>query len=128
MVPRELAKVGDDEMATCAARAYGATVTLSGHVSAADGSRWVADRAVPGLGTSGSGDVLAGLIAGTAARCGDGPQAACWGTYLHVMAGVRLAERLGDVGYLARELTDEVPALMHEAMPRSGASRSRATS
>jgi ADP-dependent NAD(P)H-hydrate dehydratase len=124
LVPEEVGDVEDGEMAAHAARAHGATVTLSGHVSAPDGTRWVVDGAVPGLGTSGSGDVLAGLVAGAAARCGDGAQAACWGTYLHVGAGKRLAERLGDVGYLARELTDEVPRLMHEAMPSSDEERS----
>jgi hydroxyethylthiazole kinase-like uncharacterized protein yjeF len=124
LVPRELADVGDEEMADRAACLHGATVTLSGHVSAPDGARWVADGAVPGLGTSGSGDVLAGLVAGAAARCGDGTQAACWGTYLHVTAGERLGRRIGEVGYLARELTDEVPRLMHEAMPRSDETRS----
>jgi ADP-dependent NAD(P)H-hydrate dehydratase len=124
LVPRELHDGEDQEIAAHAARAHRATVTLSGHVSAPDGSRWVVDGAVPGLGTSGSGDVLAGLVAGVGARCGDATRAACWGTYLHVSAGLRLAARVGDVGYLARELTQEVPGLMREAMPRSDGARS----
>jgi NAD(P)H-hydrate repair Nnr-like enzyme with NAD(P)H-hydrate dehydratase domain len=38
---------------------------------------------VPGLGTAGSGDVRSGLVAGTAARCTDAEQAACWArTYM----------------------------------------------
>ncbi|MBI3968999.1 MAG: NAD(P)H-hydrate dehydratase, partial [Chloroflexi bacterium] len=65
-----------------------------------------------GLATSGSGDTLAGIIAGLAAR-GAGPdRAAVWGVYLHGGAGTRLAKRLGRVGYLARELLDEVPPLL----------------
>jgi ADP-dependent NAD(P)H-hydrate dehydratase len=67
-----------------------------------------------GLGTSGSGDILAGAIAGLRARGTTDAQAACWGTHLHAAAGDRLASRLGSMGYLARELADELPALMTE--------------
>ena len=68
-----------------------------------------------GLATSGSGDVLAGIIAGLAARGADLAQAASWGVVMHARAGERLAERLGKLGYLARELCDEVPALLEQA-------------
>ncbi|WP_171041360.1 NAD(P)H-hydrate dehydratase [Sinomonas susongensis] len=67
-----------------------------------------------GLGTSGSGDVLAGAIAGLRARGTSSAQAACWGTHLHASAADRLASRLGPLGFLARELADELPALMLE--------------
>ncbi|MCW2586923.1 MAG: carbohydrate kinase, YjeF related protein, partial [Frankiales bacterium] len=36
-------------------------------------------------------------------------QAACWGQYLHVSAGDRLVPTHGRVGFLARELLDELP-------------------
>jgi ADP-dependent NAD(P)H-hydrate dehydratase len=65
-----------------------------------------------GLATSGSGDVLAGIIAGLAARGAVPLQAAVWGVYLHARAGEELAKRMGRLGYLARELPAEVPALM----------------
>jgi hydroxyethylthiazole kinase-like uncharacterized protein yjeF len=65
-----------------------------------------------GLATSGSGDVLSGIIAGLAARGAMPLQAAVWGVYLHARAGERLAQRMGRLGYLARELSGEVPALM----------------
>jgi hydroxyethylthiazole kinase-like uncharacterized protein yjeF len=118
------------ELASVAARRHGAAVTISDHVASPDGRRWVARSGVPGLGTSGSGDVRAGLVAGVAARCADAAQAACWGTYLHIAAGARLAERFGAVGYLARELLDEVPPVMHGAMPihRGGVSVETASS
>ena len=67
-----------------------------------------------GLATSGSGDVLSGIIAGLAARGATLVQAAVWGVYLHARAGERLAKRMGRLGYLARELSAEVPALMSE--------------
>ena len=39
--------------------------------------------------------------------------AALWGVRLHALAGERLAARHGRLGYLARELGEEVPAAMH---------------
>ena len=67
-----------------------------------------------GLATSGSGDTLSGIIAGLAARGAEPLQAAAWGVYLHGRAGDRLARRMGRLGFLARELLAEVPALMSE--------------
>lgn len=67
-----------------------------------------------GLATSGSGDVLAGAIAGLAARGAELPLAAAWGTYLHAASGDRLSVRIGATGFLARELLDELPALLTE--------------
>ena len=65
-----------------------------------------------GLATSGSGDALAGIVGGLCARGADPLTAALWGVYLHGEAGRTLAERIGRIGFLARELLDEVPALM----------------
>jgi NAD(P)H-hydrate repair Nnr-like enzyme with NAD(P)H-hydrate dehydratase domain len=75
---------------------------------------WEITTGFGGLGTSGSGDVLAGAIAGLRARGTSDVQAACWGSHLHAAAADRLASRLGPLGFLARELADELPALMVE--------------
>ncbi len=66
----------------------------------------------PGLGTSGSGDVLAGAIGGLIARGADIADGTCWATWLHASAGDRLAQRIGPLGFLAREPADELPALL----------------
>jgi ADP-dependent NAD(P)H-hydrate dehydratase len=79
-----------------------------------DASLWEITTGYGGLGTSGSGDVLAGTIAGLRARGTTDAQAACWGTHLHAAAADRLASRLGPLGFLARELADQLPALMLE--------------
>lgn len=118
LVGSDSSGLSDGQLASAAAHDHDAVVTISGHVASHDGRRWRAETGVPGLGTAGSGDVRSGLVAGAAARCTDAEQAACWGTYLHVAAGARLAERIGPVGYLARELLDEVPHVMQQAMPR----------
>jgi hydroxyethylthiazole kinase-like uncharacterized protein yjeF len=104
----------DDERAEAVAEAIGAVTSTHGWIAAPDGRRWCDDTGGVGLATSGSGDVLAGLVAGVAARCGDPAQAACWGTHLHAAAGRRLSERMGRVGYLAREIADEVPFVLAE--------------
>jgi hydroxyethylthiazole kinase-like uncharacterized protein yjeF len=70
-----------------------------------------------GLATAGSGDCLAGLIAGLAARGADEVQAAVWGVYLHARAGERLRRKYGLLGYLARELGAEVPRLLDTLTP-----------
>lgn len=101
--------------ATEASRAWNAVVVLKGpvtHVASPDGPVWRHDGGNAGLGVSGSGDVLAGLIAGLVARGATLEQAAAWGVRLHARAGERLAARLGVLGYLAREIAVEVPALM----------------
>ena len=99
-----------------AARAWGAVVALKGaetYIAGADGRVFVNRAGNVGLATSGSGDVLSGLIAGLTARGAEPLQAAVWGVYLHARAGDLLAERIGPVGFLARELLPEIPRLMH---------------
>ena len=65
-----------------------------------------------GLATSGSGDVLAGITGGLAARGADVLTATLWAVWLHGEAGRLLTRRVGRVGFLARELVDEVPGLL----------------
>jgi ADP-dependent NAD(P)H-hydrate dehydratase len=77
-----------------------------------DDAAYVNKRGNPGLATAGSGDVLAGIIAGLSAR-GAGPvQAAAWAVALHARAGEQLAKRIGPLGYVARELPEEIPRLL----------------
>lgn len=102
---------GDDldaEAAELAVR-YEAVVSLYGHVAAPDGRGWREESGDAGLGTSGSGDVLAGLLAGLLSRGADPAQAACWGSFAHSVSGQRLIPRYGRIGFLARELLDEIP-------------------
>jgi NAD(P)H-hydrate repair Nnr-like enzyme with NAD(P)H-hydrate dehydratase domain len=108
--------LGDDEEEPerRAAARFNATVACFGRVVSPDGSSYFDPETVRGLGTSGAGDVLAGLVAGIAARCGDGVQAAVWASLVHRLAADGLSRRIGPVGYLARELADEVPALLQQ--------------
>ena len=107
-----------DTPALAAARDWNAVIALKGArtvIAAPDGTLWQHEGAGNiGLASSGSGDVLAGIIAGLLARGATETQAVCWGVALHARAGDRLAERLGTLGYLAREISMEVPALLEE--------------
>ncbi|WP_418608168.1 ADP-dependent NAD(P)H-hydrate dehydratase [Georgenia sp. SUBG003] len=95
-----------------AAARFGAVVCGHGFVS--DGERtWRSSTGHTGLGTSGSGDVLAGAIVGLLARGADPAQAAVWAMHLHAAAGDALTARVGKVGFLARELVDELPHQLH---------------
>ncbi len=98
------------------ARRGNAVVALKGattYIVSPQGDEWRHVSATPGLGTSGSGDVLAGIMTGLAARGAPLEQAAAWGVALHALAGKRLAERNGRLGFLARELLLEIPSVMH---------------
>ncbi len=77
-----------------------------------EGRAWAYRGGTVGLATSGSGDTLAGIVAGLLARGASPEQAAIWGVYLHGEAGNRLSRRIGPLGFLARELLAEIPAAM----------------
>ena len=99
---------------TEAASTFGCAVMVKGstsHLMAGDTCLAYAGGGF-GLAVSGSGDVLAGLIAGLGARGLAPLDAAAWGIWLHGEAGRRLSETMGPLGYLARELAPLVPGLM----------------
>ena len=113
------AEVASDahHLACAAARNLRTTVALKGAetwIAAHDGSCLHFSGGTIGLGTSGSGDTLAGIVAGLAARGASPLTAAAWGVWAHGMAGRALARRTATVGFLARELLAEVPALVGE--------------
>jgi len=108
-----------DPLATAqrAARSLRAVIALKGRetfIVGPQGNAYCNRTGNVGLATSGSGDTLSGIIAGLAARGATPLQAAAWGVQLHGRAGDRLARRMGRLGFLARELLAEVPALMSE--------------
>jgi hydroxyethylthiazole kinase-like uncharacterized protein yjeF len=102
-------------LAEQASQRFGATIVLKGAES------WIASPGQPllhyrgggpGLAVSGSGDVLSGVIGGLLARGAAPHIAAAWGVWLHGEAGRRLADRVGPIGFLARELHGVIPHLL----------------
>ena len=104
------------DLAQDMAKKHNAVIVLKGattFIASPEGMAWEHVSGTAGLGTSGSGDVLAGIMAGLAARGAPLEQAAAWGVVLHALAGKRLAERHGRLGFLAREIPGEIPWVMH---------------
>jgi len=63
----------------------------------------------PGMASGGSGDVLAGLIAGLAAQ-GIAPyQAACAGVWMHGKAGDLAAAATSQASMLATDIMEKLP-------------------
>jgi hydroxyethylthiazole kinase-like uncharacterized protein yjeF len=114
-VEKEAVEETPADMARRAAQEFGAVVALKGPES------WIADDngtllhfrgGSVGLGTSGSGDTLAGIVVGLAARGAPPLTATAWAVWTHAAAGRALSRRVGAVGFLARELLSEVPKLV----------------
>ena len=98
-----------------AAQLYCSLVLVKGvtsHVVHPDGRAWTYSGGAPGLGVSGSGDVLAGIVGGLLARGAEPLAALLWGVWLHGEAGAALAQSIGPIGFLAREIAEQVPALL----------------
>jgi ADP-dependent NAD(P)H-hydrate dehydratase len=118
------AELPDDEAEAAAylAAAVGATVTSGGRVTWTvdpQGRRWRDPSGPPGLASAGSGDVKSGIVAALLARGATPEQSAVWGSHLHALAGENLARTAGPVGFLARELPTQLPAILQSLGPGS---------
>lgn len=98
-----------------AAQRYRGIVLVKGidsHIVTPTGKAWKYCGGAAGLGVSGSGDVLAGIVGGLLARGAEPLNALLWAVWLHGEAGAALAKKIGLIGFLAREIADEIPALL----------------
>jgi hydroxyethylthiazole kinase-like uncharacterized protein yjeF len=122
LLGREREAVEADPLAAArdAAARFNAVALVKGpcsFVAAPDGRAFVLEGGGVGLATSGSGDVLSGIVGGLCARGSDPLTALLWGAWLHAEAGRLLTERVGRLGFLARELADVVPGLLPDNVP-----------
>lgn len=112
---KEAISTNMETAARTAALRWNVVVALKGpttYIATPDGQVWRHRSGNAGLATSGSGDVLAGIILGIAARGATLVQAAVWGVAVHALAGEALATRIGPIGYLASELPGELPGIL----------------
>lgn len=112
---REAVAADPAAIAASVSRALDAVVALKGPttwIATPDGELFEYSTGKVGLATSGSGDVLAGIALGLLARGATAEQAGAWAAYLHGESGNRLARSVGRIGFLARELLDEIPGVM----------------
>jgi hydroxyethylthiazole kinase-like uncharacterized protein yjeF len=116
-IPREAVDKAPLRAARQAAAALQAVIAMKGastHVVGPGGEAWLSENGSISLATSGSGDTLAGILAGLLARGTQPALATIWAVYMHAEAGRRLAKRNGTLGLLAREIPGEIPGIMQE--------------
>ncbi|MFQ5933877.1 MAG: NAD(P)H-hydrate dehydratase, partial [Dehalococcoidia bacterium] len=100
-----------------AAECWGKVVVLKGAhtvVARPDGWAKLSPFANPGLASAGTGDVLAGAIAGLLAQGLSPWEAAACGVYLHGVAGEMAKKEMGDTGLLASDLLPLLPKAIKE--------------
>lgn len=96
------------------AQKWGHIVVLKGAftlIAAPDGRVTAIPIATPLLASAGSGDVLAGTIAGLVAQGLESYRAAVVSAYLHAAAGHALTHSYGKSGLLAHEIADKIPSI-----------------
>jgi ADP-dependent NAD(P)H-hydrate dehydratase / NAD(P)H-hydrate epimerase len=111
-VQRSRLKVAEE-----AAAKWNQTVVLKGAytVIASPGcSAIISPAANPGLASAGTGDVLAGVIAGLAAQGCKPADAATCGVYIHAEAGEMVKNQMGDTGMLASDLLPVLPVVIKQ--------------
>ena len=109
---------GREGIAAGYARAEDCVVVLKGHrtiVAGPQGEVFVNPTGNPGLSRGGSGDILAGMIAGLAAQGLPPLDAAVCGVWLHGAAADQCAKRLGQYGMLPHDLFADLGALFAAA-------------
>ena len=96
---------------------WGVTVVLKGAytvVADPQGVCYVSPFANPGLASGGTGDVLAGTIAGLMAQGKPPTEAALAGVYVHGLAGETVRSDVGESGMLAGDLLDKIPHILSQ--------------
>jgi hydroxyethylthiazole kinase-like uncharacterized protein yjeF len=83
-------------------------------IAAADGKCRICSFANPGLASAGTGDVLAGVIAGLKAQGLTSYEAASLGVYLHGAAGDKIRDEVGDTGMIASDLLPVLPMVIKQ--------------
>jgi hydroxyethylthiazole kinase-like uncharacterized protein yjeF len=111
-----------EETATECARTWKSVVVLKGHatlISNPKGELFKNEAGTRGLGTAGSGDVLAGIIGGLLAQMAtqkmDSANAAIWGVHLHALAGEAGEKEFGDDSLVAGDLIARLPGVLRYA-------------
>jgi NAD(P)H-hydrate epimerase len=80
---------------------------------------WVNKTGNAGMGTCGSGDVLAGVTAGLICNMGSGIEAVAAGVFVHGLAGDLAAGQKGEDGIVSSDIMNQVPVAMKKIRSNS---------
>ncbi len=103
------------EVARRTARQFGVTVVLKGAptvTASEDGCAFINSTGNAGMATAGSGDILAGLIAGLWAQGMERTEAAFCGVYIHGGAGDLAKARYGEKSLMATDIGEHIPPMI----------------
>jgi NAD(P)H-hydrate epimerase len=106
------------ELAQSKAKEWQVTLVLKGActiISEPEGHIRINWLANPALAAAGTGDVLAGMIAGFLAQGLQAFDAASAGVYLHSAAAELISKEIGHAGMLASDLLPQIPRTMMQA-------------
>ncbi len=106
-----------NKVATHFAKKWSKIVILKGAktvIAAPSGEVKISPFANPLLATAGTGDVLAGVVAGLLAQGLKPFEASCIGVYIHGLAGKLLRKKIGDSGALASDLLPLLPKTIRD--------------
>jgi NAD(P)H-hydrate epimerase len=123
LMDRSVADVQADRPGTAleAAKKLNATVVLKGAatiIASPDGRYRISPWVNSGLARGGTGDVLAGLLAGLLAQMPEDPfDAATLAVYVHGLAGELAREHIGEIGMNAGDVAELLPAAFIELTP-----------
>jgi NAD(P)H-hydrate epimerase len=104
------------EVAEQYAKGWGHVVVLKGAftvIASPEGRVGVIPVASPALARAGTGDVLAGMMAGLLAQGAAPFEAACAGAWLHAQTGLAAAHMRNPASVLAGELIEEIPLVLN---------------
>lgn len=114
--------VSREEFAPTFARQQNSTLVLKGRetlIATPDGALYKNTAGTRGMGTAGSGDILAGIIGGLLAQGVEAPRAAVWGVHLHALAGEAAAQKCGDDGMMASDMLEFLPLVLRDLRART---------
>lgn len=103
------------------ARQWGGVVVLKGAptvIASPDGEVFVNPTGNSGLATAGSGDVLAGMIAGLLAQTKAPLEAALCGAFLHGLAADHKVKRSNEYSLIAGDLIEQIPVTINYLLRR----------